>query len=293
MKFLQIVPGLLTKRVIMNQLIRITLVLSIARPCLALAQSSPGDTGHTAELTIPSKTYPSGRHAWVYTPPGYPTSCKNACNVIIAFDGALYLGAMPLPEILDSLIAAKRTPPAVAVLLDNGEPPERISDLANSQRFAAFVADELLPWIREHYAVSHAAERTILVGSSAGGLGAAYIAFKYPELFGNVLSQSGAFWRGNESSNEPPFEWLTRQYAASPKLNLRLFIDVGSRETVGALGGIAPSLLDANRRLHSILKQKGYAVEYFEVPGGQHSPDTWRMRLPLGLVALAPMPSDR
>ncbi len=271
----------------MNRLIRITLVLAIAQPCLAVAQAPAGDSGQTAELTIPSKTYPSGRHAWVYTPPGYPTSCNNACNLIIAFDGALYLGAMPLPEILDSLIAAKRTPPAVAVLFDNGEPPGRISDLANSQRFAAFVAHELLPWIREHYAVSHAAHRTILAGSSAGGLGAAYIAFKYPELFGNVLSLSGAFWRGNEASNGPPFEWLTQQYAASPKLNLHFVIDVGSRETVGALGGTAPSLMDANRRLHSILKQKGYAVEYFEVPGGQHSPDTWRVRLPLGIVALS------
>ena len=58
-------------------------------------------------------------------------------HVIVAFDGAMYLGAMPLPEILDSLIAAKRTPPTVAVLFDNGAPPGRISDLANSQRFAA------------------------------------------------------------------------------------------------------------------------------------------------------------
>jgi enterochelin esterase-like enzyme len=46
--------------------------------------------------------------------------------------------------------------------------------------------------------------RTILAGSSAGGLGAAYIAFKYPSLFRNVLSQSGACWRRNEASNAAP-----------------------------------------------------------------------------------------
>jgi enterochelin esterase family protein len=127
---------------------------------------------------------------------------------------------------------------------------------------------------------------------SAGGLGAAYVAMKYPRLFGNVLSQSGAYWRGNEASDDPPYEWLTQQFAASPRLDLKFFIDVGTRETVGALGGMAPPLLDANRRLYSVLKAKGYSVEYFEVPDGQHSPATWRQRLPLGIVALAPVPSS-
>jgi enterochelin esterase family protein len=266
-------------------------LLAPFRPVLAQAAASPSKAGQTVELTIPSKTYPKGRHAWVYTPPDYPASCQGACNLIVAFDGALYLGAMPLPEILDSLIAAKRTPPAVAVLIDNGGPPDRIADLANSHRFAASIADEMLPWVREHYAVTRAPERAVLAGSSAGGLGAAYVAMTYPSLFGNVLSQSGAFWRGNEASNAPPYEWLTRQFASATKLNLKFFIDVGTRETVGALGGTAPSLLDANQRLYAVLKGKGYAVQYFEVPNGQHSPDTWRKRLPEGIVALLPVPA--
>ncbi len=150
-----------------------------------------------------------------------------------------------------------------------------------------------MPWAWKHFAVAHSADRTVLAGSSAGGLGAAYIALKYPALFGNVLSQSGAFWRGNEASNDPPYEWLTQQYATSPKVNVHFFMDVGSNETVGALRGVAPSLLDANRRLRSVLEKKGYDVAYFEVPNGQHSPDTWRGRIPLGIVALAPLPGSR
>src|SRR5206468_997976 len=148
--------------------------------------------------------------------------------------------------------------------------------------------DEMLPWVRGHYSVTDRAERTVITGSSAGGLGAAYIAMKYPALFGNVLTQSGAFWRGNEATNDPPYEWLTQQFASSPKLSLKFFIDVGGAETSGALGGAAPSLLEANRRLSSTLENKGYSVEYFEVPNGQHSPGTWRARLPVGIVALLP-----
>jgi len=258
-------------------------------PAVGAAQSSR-PVGSTVEVTIPSTTYIGGRHGWVYTPAGYPAWCGDGCNLIIAFDGAMYLGAMPLPEILDSLIAAKRTPPTVALLFDNGAPPGRIEDLANSERFAKFVATELLPWTRQQYRVTRAANRTILAGSSAGGLGAAYVALAYPELFGNVLSQSGAFWRGNEGSNSPPYEWLTEQYALAPKADIRFFLDVGSMETMGALGGSAPSLLDANDRFRSVLEKKGYTVQYFVVPNGTHSFDTWRRRLPVGIVALAPMP---
>src|SRR4051812_44578031 len=105
---------------------RIAFVVAIVQPVVAFAQSSRGSSSAIAEVTIPSTTYAGGRHAWVYTPADYPASCQNSCNLIIAFDGALYLGAIPLPSILDSLIAAKRTPPTVAVLFDNGAPPGRI-----------------------------------------------------------------------------------------------------------------------------------------------------------------------
>ena len=270
-----------------------SVAFAVSYPAHAQARAAGRPSGQVTELTIPSKTYPNGRHAWIYTPAGYPTSCQGECNLIVAFDGALYLGAMPLPEILDSLIASNRTRPAVAVMFDNGAPPGRIADLANSYQFAAFVAEEMVPWVRDHYGVTRAPARSLITGSSAGGLGAAYIAMKFPALFGNVLSQSGAFWRGNEATNAPPYEWLTQQFQALPKLNLRFFIDVGSRETVGALNGAAPSLLDANRRLVAVLRTKGYEVTSFEVPNGEHSPDTWRARLPIGIGLLLPATSGR
>jgi enterochelin esterase family protein len=264
------------------------LLAVIAHVSAGYAQSYNPAKGETKEITIPSKTYPNGRHGWVYTPAGYPASCRGGCNLILMFDGSMYLGAMPLPEFLDSLIVAKRTDPTVAILFDNGAPPGRLDDLANSKHFADFVANELMPWVRAHYLVTRVASRTIISGSSAGGLGAAYIALAYPTIFGNVLSQSGAFWRGNEGSNDAPYEWLTQQYAKLPKVDVRFFLDVGAMETHGALGGAAPSLLDANRHLRDVLISKGYTLNYFEVPNGQHSPESWRLRLPAGIVTLAP-----
>ncbi len=106
----------------MKHLIPFTVALALVQPAAGLSQSSQGKAGKTAEVTIPSKTYPRARHAWVYTPVGYAASCRSACNLMVVFDGAIYLGEMPLPQILDSLIAAKRTPPTVAILFDNGAP---------------------------------------------------------------------------------------------------------------------------------------------------------------------------
>jgi enterochelin esterase-like enzyme len=52
------------------------------------------------------------------------------------------------------------------------------------------------------------------------------------------------------------------------------------------LGGAAPSILNANRHLRDVLKEKGYTVVYTEVPNGTHSPESWRVRLPV-LLRLA------
>ena len=259
---------------------------------LRVPAQEPNFKGQLTELTIPSKTYPAGRHAWVYTPSGYPDVCRPTCDLVVAFDGSMYIVEMPLPHTLDSLVDAKRLNPTVAILFDNGAPPPRLADLANSSRFARFMGEELIPWVREHYRVTHASDHTLITGSSAGGLGATYVALEYPSLFGNVFSQSGAFWRGNEGSNDPPYEWLTQQFASSPKVDVHFALDVGALETRGAIGGAAPSLRDANRHLRDVLQSKGYQLTYLEVPGGQHAPQFWSKRLADGLALLLPLPTS-
>jgi enterochelin esterase family protein len=255
---------------------------SAARPTV-----DPSLRGALSDLSVTSKQYARARRVWVYTPPNYPVSCAPDCSLVVAFDGGEYTGDIPLPAILDSMIAARKVAPTIALLIDNGSSAERLADLANHVSFAAFVGDELVPWLRGKWRVTHDPARTIITGSSAGGLASAYIALKRPDLFGNVLSQSGAFWRGNEGSNDAPYEWLTAQYSAAPKIPVRFLLDVGSKESMGAMGGAAPSILEANRKLRGVLCAKGYQVDYFEVPNGVHAPETWRVRLPIGLATLS------
>jgi enterochelin esterase-like enzyme len=238
--------------------------------------------------TIYDSAYNRQRDIWIYTPPNYDAKAPTPYPLIVAFDGFDYRDTMPLPFILDTLLATKKAPAYVAVLIDNGGGTERIADLGNAHKMVDFLAHQLVPYVRSHWRVTSDPRRVIITGSSAGGLASAFVAVERPDLFGNVLSQSGAFWRGAEASNEPPYEWLTSHVEANPPHAVRFYLDVGALETRGALGGAAPSILEANRRLKATLERKGYSVvAYTEVPEGQHAPQYWMTGLPRGIVLLS------
>ena len=243
--------------------------------------------GRLALFVVHDSSYMRDRQVWVYTPPGYDAHRAEPYPLLVAFDGDEYRDTMPLPGTLDTLLAAGKAPAFVALLVDDGDGPVRIADLGNSRRMADFLGNQLVPWVRKGWNVTTDPHRVIVTGSSAGGLGAAYVAFERPDLFGNVWSQSGAFWRGAEASNEPPYEWLTGQIIKSPGRDIRFLLDVGEMENHPTLGGSGPNFRDANRRFRDALKQKGYAVTYTEVPGGNHAPQWWRIRLGEGIETLS------
>jgi enterochelin esterase family protein len=222
------------------------------------------------------------RPVWVYVPAGYDESHAPYPTAFF-FDGADYNSDLQLVSVLDRLIAGRQIPPMLAVMVDTAE--NRLGDLANHASFAALVGDELVPWLRSQYRMTRDPRRTIVAGYSAGGLGAVYCALRRPEIFGNVISQSGAVWRGNEGSSSS-FEWLKDQFASVPKLDLRFYLEVGAAETQRVMGR-GPVFIEATRRLRDVLRAKGYDVTYVEVPGATHSPEHWRAQLPTALVAMA------
>jgi enterochelin esterase-like enzyme len=258
-----------------------------------IAHAKPAiPTGSVRAYQIPSRHQGRSRRVWVYTPPGYAAARDTGLGVMVAFDGAEYLTAIPLPHLLDSLLAVGAVPPLVAVLIDDASGPSRLDDLANRAWFVDFIGNDVVPWARARWHVSRDPRRAVITGSSAGGLAAVHIALRRPDLFGNALSQSGAFWRGNEATNGPPYEWLTTQVARWPLAAVRLWLEVGSTESRGALEGDAPSILSANRALRDTLHARGYDVTYVEVPNGVHAPESWVTRLPIGMAALLGHPRD-
>lgn len=231
--------------------------------------------------TIATATPHAQRQIFVYTPAGW--SPKGApYPLVVAFDADTAIGVIPTPLILDELIAAKRIPPVVALFIGN---VDRVHDLMPNAAFTDFVALDLVPWVRAHYHATSDPRRTVVSGISLGGLASAYAAFRHPEVFGNVLSQSGSFWWAPDDA-EP--EQTARDFVSAPRLPLRFWMEVGTFE----LGARRPETtqLAANRHLRDVLRARGYDVTYHEFVG-DHTYVCWRGTLGDGLVALLGTPS--
>jgi enterochelin esterase family protein len=108
-----------------------------------------------------------------------------------------------------------------------------------------------------------------ILGASFGGLMSLYTGLRLPDIFGNVLSQSGVF------------EFEGRDFAAVDLIrhghaqNINIWMDAGRLEW----------LLEDNRRIQPLLKEKGYKVSYREFTGG-HNFTAWRDDVWRGLEAM-------
>jgi enterochelin esterase family protein len=121
--------------------------------------------------------------------------------VLYVTDGYEYLherlGNMKV--ILDNLIADGKIKPLLVIFIDHREPVNRsnnrrMMELAMNNHYLNFIADEFIPAIENQHNVSKAREDRGIMGSSMGGLTAAYFAFSRPEVFGLAGIQSPAFW---------------------------------------------------------------------------------------------------
>lgn len=241
--------------------------------------------GRTEEHRLSSKILGNERHFWVYTPPGYAPQGK-PYDLLVLVDSWPYAPMLPTATIIDNLVAAGKIHPFVAVMV---EPKDHSLELSCYEPFNEFLVRELIPWVREHFKVTTNAAETTVGGWDLGGVAAAFAVLRHPEIFGSVFSQSGDFsWDPREAQTvdkeDLEYEWVIRQYAASPKLPLRFTFTVGVFERDHKYPD-RPSLLQANRHMRDVLLAKGYSVNYREVAGG-HEVSIVAFTLPDGLMSL-------
>jgi len=249
-------------------------------------------TGRVQRDKFTSKLLGNERPIWIYTPHGYAAG-KKPYGLLVLTDGGLYVNAARVATTLDNLIAAGLIPPLVAVMVEN---PARFRELSCNSEYADFLAQEIVPWARANYHATDRPEQTIIGGTSLGGLQAACVGLKHSEVFGNVLSQSGDFkWKPD---GEKEWEWVNRQFAASPRLPLRFSFEAGLMEgtwwwrdlmlqqpNAPPANLIDPTFLAANRNFRDTLQSKGYSVHYTEF-NGNHGLFNWRGTLASHLIAL-------
>ena len=235
--------------------------------------------GRVRELVLSSEYLDGERTVHVYMPPGYD-STSATYPILLVLDGKEYTSTVPTPTILDNLIEADQIDPVIGVFVEN-VPGRREQDLGGSVAFSEFVARELLPQLRSSFRIGDDAARNIVAGSSFGGLAAAFIALRHPDLFQGVVAQSGSFW-WSPSGEEPGY--MIRAYREARDLPTRFYLEVGSLETGSTRIGDT-SMIMWNRRMRGVLEEVGYLVGYNEYAGG-HDYASWRESLGDALIAV-------
>jgi enterochelin esterase family protein len=191
--------------------------------------------------------------------------------LLVVYDGNDYLQRGKLAIMVDNLIAEKRIRPLAMIFLQNGG-PRRFVEYACSEATLAWLDHDVLPLAHERLDLLDIKENPGaygMLGASMGGLMALYTGLRMPEVFGKVLSQSGAF-------HFEQFDTVTVEMVQHfPKRDLRIWMDAGKFDF----------LLESNQGMYKLLNSKGYDVSYREFTGA-HCYTAWRNDIWHGLETL-------
>lgn len=251
--------------------------------------------GYNSELRMPEWQYPyetmfrqniphgsfGYSHIIHSTNLGYRSKCKvylpanytsmSGLPVIYVTDGHEYsnseMGSMI--EVLDNLIYEKKIPPIIAVFIDPRDP----SNTANNRRgyeytmqpkFADYIAEELVAHIDATFRTNPSPDARGILGTSLGGMNAAYFGAIHPETFHLIAIHSPAF-----------FQDMFPLFENQEKLPLKIFMSTGV---------INDTEIPA-REMNAIFEEKGYPLSYVEVNEG-HSWGNWRALIDEPLIYL-------
>lgn len=256
--------------------------------------------GTLTEHRLVSRLLGNERTVTVWTPPGYSAD-GGPFPLCVMLDGECWPRVARMPLGLENLVAEGRIAPPVVAFVNNPRTPtpvvSRTREAACNPDTARMLAEELLPFLLSHYSITEEPSLRVLAGNSLTGLAAAHTALLHPEAYGAVMASSGSFWWGYANHPVASFmlgkddepEWLTRQYAAAPRVPVRFWLDVGVLEA----GTYVPWIPGVDvracvRHLRTVLRAKDNEVHYHEAPGG-HDFATFRRSIALGLQTLLPV----
>jgi len=237
--------------------------------------------GSLVDMVVPSRALRRDARVTLYLPARFRRSASYP--LLIVHDGGDYLGFADAKTVLDNLIHRLDVAEIVAAFI---YPGDRLAEYANSAAHARYLTAELLPRLEAELPLVGRPAGRCLMGSSFGGVASLATAYRYPEVYGSLLLQSGSFVFtdiGNNHGGGPPFEPVVRfinRYRAAPRrVADRLFVSCGVYEP----------LIIPNRSMVPVFEGAGMTVRYVETRDG-HSWENWRDQLRAGLSWIFPGP---
>ncbi len=229
--------------------------------------------GVTSRWVFKTNQAPFTDHlVWVYTPYGYSKDSKYP--VLFVYDGMWALYTRPFINVVDNLIYDKKIEPVVVVFISF---EDRWNEyVAHSTAYAQLMADKMIPFIEENFAISTSPDKRGIMGASASGHGAMVTALRHPDVFGNVASQGGGAG-GNLGLNKLVNEALDSYLTKKDKSPLRkLYTEVGTYDL--EFPDQKASFIEGARQFRDRLKENNIEHVYQEVYRG-HTGASWDQRL--------------
>ncbi|MBV9122132.1 MAG: esterase family protein [Planctomycetes bacterium] len=222
------------------------------------------------------------RQITVYIPAQYVAG--TAAPFLVCHDGPTGKPNMQLPRILDNLIAQKRVPPLIAIMVANGGGDGQGSERGKeydtmSGMYADYIETEVLPRVEKNCEVklTRDPDGRAVMGNSSGGSAALIMAWYRTDLYHRVLTTSGTFvnqqWPFNPETPGGAWDFHETIIPQSPKKPLRIFLSVGDRDLLNpnVLRDGMHDWVEANHRMARVLKAKGYPYQYLFCRNAGHS----------------------
>jgi enterochelin esterase-like enzyme len=221
------------------------------------------------------------RQITVYVPAQYRPGSK--APFIVMHDGPKGKPNLSIPRILDNLIAQKRIPAQIAIMIANGG-----GDAQGHQRgkeydtmsglFAEYIETEVLPLVEKkcHVQLTKNPDGRAVMGSSSGGSAALIMAWYRPDLDRRVLTTSGTFvnqqWPFDPKTPGGAWDFHDTLIPNTPRKPLRIFLAVGDRDSFNpnVMRDGMHDWVEANHRMAKVLKAKGYDYQYLFCQNSGH-----------------------
>ena len=227
--------------------------------------------------TAPGQVVPYMRAVTVYVPAGVDP--KKAMPFFVDQDS---LASGELPNILDNLIADKRIPAMIGIMINSGGGDAQGSERGleydtMSGKYAEFIESEVLPVVSKAYNVTFTKnpDARMTMGSSSGAACAFSMAWYHNDLYHRVISYSGTYVNQQSPLNpETPrgaWEYHATILPDAKSKPIRIWMEVGEND----IRAKDPeetyhNWVMANQRMAAVLKAKKYHYQYVFAQNAGH-----------------------